>query len=115
MATKGQKFKQRTAEEKYEIIKPILDNLKSQTQVSKDNNINIGLIFQWVKKYNEKGLEGLNNKIKPGNPLAKYSNKKNLSKEEQLEYENMKLRIENELLKKGYLMKGDGSIVKFMK
>ena len=26
-----------------------------------------------------------------------------------------KLRIENELLKKGYLMKGDGSIVKFMK
>ena len=28
------------------------------------------------------------------------------SKEEQLEYENMKLRIENELLKKGYLMKG---------
>ena len=62
MATKGQKFKQRTAEEKYEIIKPILENLKSQTQVSKDNNINIGLIFQWVQKYNEKDFEGLNNK-----------------------------------------------------
>ena len=39
----------------------------------------------------------------------------NLTKEEQLEYENMKLRIENELLKKGYLMKGDGTIVKFTK
>lgn len=115
MATKGQKFNQRTALEKYEIIKPIIDNLKSQTQVSKDNNINIGLIFKWVKKYNEKGLEGLNNKTKPGNPLSKYQNKKNLTKEEQLEYENMKLRIENELLKKGYLMKGDGTIVKFMK
>ena len=37
------------------------------------------------------------------------------TKEEQLEYENMKLRIENELLKKGYLMKGDGTIVKFTK
>jgi hypothetical protein len=30
-------------------------------------------------------------------------------------YENMKLRIENELLKKGYLMKGDGTIVKYTK
>ena len=47
--------------------------------------------------------------------MCKYSNKKFLTKEEQLEYENMKLRIENELLKKGYLMKGDGSVVKFMK
>ena len=61
------------------------------------------------------GMKGLKNKKKPGNPLAKYSIKRILSKEEQLEYENMKLRIENELLKKGYLMKGDGSIVKFMK
>ena len=45
----------------------------------------------------------------------KYSQRKTLTKEEQLEYDNMKLRIENELLKKGYLMKGDGSIVKFTK
>ena len=45
----------------------------------------------------------------------KYSRRKKLTKEEQLEYENMKLRIENELLKKGYLMKGDGTIVRFMK
>ena len=53
--------------------------------------------------------KGLTNKKKPGNPLSKYCNKKNLTKEEQLEYENMKLKIENELLKKGYLMKGDGT------
>ena len=45
----------------------------------------------------------------------KYSRRKTLTKEEELEYENMKLRIENELLKKGYLMKGDGTIVRFMK
>ncbi len=67
------------------------------------------------KKYLEFGEESLERQKKPGNPLCKYSNKKNLSKEEQLEYENMKLRIENELLKKGYLMKGDGTIVKFTK
>jgi len=92
-----------------------LENLKSQTQVSKETNINIGLIFQWVKKYNEQGINGLKNKSKPGNPLAKYSFKKNLTKEEQLEYENMKLRIENEMLKKGFLMKEDGTYVRFTK
>ena len=35
--------------------------------------------------------------------------------QEKLEYEIMKLRIENERLKKGYLVKGDGSIVVFKK
>ena len=42
-------------------------------------------------------------------------NKKNLTDIEKLELENMKLRIENERLKKGYLVKGDGSIVAFKK
>ena len=37
------------------------------------------------------------------------------TKEEKLEYENMKLRIENEMLKKGLLKKEDGTYVRFMK
>ena len=115
MATKGQKQIFRSANEKYEIIKPILENIKSQNQVSKETEINVGLIFQWVKKYRKNGMDGLINKKKPGNPLSKYLNKKNLTKEEQLEYENMKLRIENEMLKKGFLMKEDGTYVKFTK
>lgn len=115
MATKGQKQTFRTENEKYEIIKPILKNIKSQRQVSKETGINVGTIFQWIKKYNEYGLEGLKNKTKPGNPLSKYQSKKNLTKEEKLEYENMKLRIENEMLKKGFLMKEDGTYVRFMK
>ena len=61
-------------------------------------------------------MRGLENKRKPGNPLAKIYNKKNFkNREEELEYENMKLKIENELLKKGYLVKEDGTIVKFTK
>ena len=115
MAIKGQKFKQWTAEEKFEIIEPIIKFEKSSKLVTKETGINNGMITVWVHRYRENGMEGLINKKKPGNPMAKYSRKKNLTKEEQLEYENMKLRIENELLKKGYLMKGDGSIVKFMK
>ena len=65
--------------------------------------------------YLEKGEDSLINQKKPGNPLCKYSSKKNLSEMEKLQYENMKLRIENERLKKGYLVKGDGSVVVFKK
>ena len=37
--------------------------------------------------------KGLVNKKKPSNPLSKYSKKQSLTKEERLEYENMKLKI----------------------
>ena len=60
-------------------------------------------------------MEGLPNKKKLGNPLSEYSKRKKFTKEEQLEYENIKLRIENELLKKGCLMKGMIHLKKLMK
>ncbi len=115
MASKGQKYKTWTSEEKYQIIKPALDMEKSTHDITRETGLSNGMINNWIKSYRKNGMEGLTNKKKPGNPLSKYQNKKNLTKEEQLEYENVKLRIENELLKKGYLMKGDGTIVKFMK
>lgn len=115
MAKKGQKFKTWTVAEKYKIIKPIINMEKSSAKVTKETGINNGMITRWVHQFNEDGMKGLETKKKPGNPLMKYSRRKALTKEEQLEYENMKLRIENELLKKGYLMKGDGTIVKFTK
>ena len=113
---KGGKNKYWTKEEKYEIIKPIINMEKSSSQVTKDTGINNGVLSVWVRKYIDGGIEALDPKKKPGNPMSKYQAKKYFkSKEEQLEYENMKLRIENELLKKGYLMKGDGSLVTFKK
>ena len=115
MATKGQKFKQWTAEEKYGIIKHSLNMDKSTQQITRETGLNNGMINNWIKAYKENGIDGLTPKKKPGNPLMKYSKKKELTKEEQLEYENMKLRIENELLKKGFLMKEDGTYVKFTK
>ena len=115
MANKGQKFKHWTAEEKYKIIEPIINLEKSSRQIAKETGINSGMISAWIQRYRQNGIEGLIPKRKPGNPLSKYSQKKNLTKEEQLEYENMKLRIENEMLKKGFLMKEDGTYVKFMK
>ena len=59
--------------------------------------------------------ESLENKRKTGNPLVKYCNKNNLSDMEKLEYENMKLRIENKRLKKGYMTKGDVLFVMYKK
>lgn len=115
MAVKGQKYRHWSAEEKYKVIEPALNMQASGVQVAKNNNLSIGMVGNWIVAYKKYGIEGLTPKRKPGNPLSKYANKKNLTKEEQLEYENMKLRMENEMLKKGFLMKGDGTYVKFMK
>ncbi len=104
-----------SADDKLKIINENLINFKSTPQISKEYDISQGMIINSIKKYKEFGYDGLVNKKKPGNPLAKYSSKKNLTKEEQLEYDNMKLRIENEMLKKGFLTKEDGTYVKFMK
>ena len=101
-------------EEKIKLINEVLDG-KSSQEVARNNDISGGLLRNWIIKYNKYGEQALENSKKPGNPLCKYSNRKNLSEIEKLEYENMKLRIENERLKKGYLVKGDGSVVIFKK
>lgn len=102
-------------EEKFKIINEVILNCKSSTTVAKEYDISQGMIINWIRKYEKDGIEGLENQKKPGNPLSKFSNRKNLTDLEKLQYENMKLRIENERLKKGYLVKGDGSIVVFKK
>ena len=101
-------------EDKLKLINEVLEG-KSSQEVARENDISGGLLRNWIIKYNNYGIESLENKKKPGNPLSKYSNKKNLTDIEKLQYENMKLRIENERLKKGYLVKGDGSVVVFKK
>ena len=91
----------------------LLINHETSEDVRKDLNINSELLYAWIKKYLENDEKGLENKIKPGNPLSKYMHKKELTDIEKLEYENMKLRIENEWLKKDYMVEGDGQIVIF--
>ena len=100
--SKGGQNKEWSSEEKYNIIKRVLAGEKSMSQLMNELGISQGMISNWVKRYNEGGINALENKRKPGNPLAKYSSRKELTPIEQLEYENMLLRIENERLKKGY-------------
>lgn len=102
-------------EEKLKIVKMIVEDGVSMTQISKEKDMSLGMLHRWVKSYLNNGENALENKKKPGNPLVKYSRRKNLSELEKLEYENMKLRIENERLKKDYMMKGDGSFVMYRK
>ena len=102
-------------DDKLKIINEVLVNCKSSYEVAKEYDISSGMLRGWIIKYNKFGESSLANKKKPGNALSKYSRRKNLSEIEQLQYENMKLRIDNERLKKGYLVKGDGSVVVFKK
>lgn len=101
-------------EEKLKYVNQMLEG-KSCWEIEREVGINHSVTNRWLKRYLQTGISGLENQKKPGNPLAKYSNKKNLTDLEKLQYENMKLRIENERLKKGYLMKGDASFVMFKK
>ena len=102
---KGGTNKAWSKEQKYKIILPIINGEISSSQRAKDLMLAPGMIRNWVIAYNNGGIESLENKRKPGNPLAKFINRKELSYTEQLEYENMRLKIENERLKKGYTSK----------
>lgn len=98
---KGGTNRQWTQSERLRIVKKVVDDRRSQSEVAKEEGISRGLLHGWVSNYREQGEVGLISKRKPGNPFTKYQKRKQLTREEELEYENMKLRLENELLKKG--------------
>ncbi len=60
----------------------VINEDKSLKQVSEED-ISKGMLGNWVRKYLKFGEQALINKKKPGNPLAKYSNRKKLTEEEQ--------------------------------
>ena len=78
----GGKNKCWTKEEKEKIVLYHLNNSIGMDKCAKHFGISRCQMFKWVTRYREYGIEGLENKKKPGNPLAKYSNKKKLTKEE---------------------------------
>ena len=108
---KGGKNRQYTVEEKLSIVNMNLQDHMSIIQIEKETGISDSLISAWIHKYLDNGLQGLENKKnkKSGNIYAALHTSKSLTKEERLELENMKLKIENERLKKGYLVKGVGA------
>jgi len=99
---KGGTNKSWSKEQKYEYVKLVMEGIDSCLAIAKANNMSAGMLSTWIKKYKEGGLEALENKHKPRNPLVKFQRRKELNELEKLQFENMKLKIENARLKKGY-------------
>jgi len=103
---KGGKNRKYPYEFKLKAVETYLNEHRSFRSVAAELNIAEKRVRDWVKLYNEGLLE--TGRKRPGNPYSALHTSKSLSKEERLELENLKLKIENERLKKGYLVKGGG-------
>ena len=94
---KGGTNKSHSKEEKLELVKRNLAG-EMATALERETGIYNAQIHKWTKQYLEGGEDALENKRKPGNSLAKYACKKELTPMEMLEYENALLK--RELLRK---------------
>lgn len=90
---KGGKNRSHSKAEKLSLVKR---NMKGEgiTSLARESGIDKSQIHKWTKQYLSGGEAALENKRKPGNPLCKYQNRKELTPMEQLEYENALLRKE---------------------
>ena len=104
--TKGGTNRSHSKEEKLVLVKRMLSG-ESGRKIERDTGVSHAQVHKWTKQYLDGGEAALVNKRKPGNPLAKYTRKKELTPTEQLEYKIALL--ERELLKK------DGEIVRLKK
>ena len=89
------------------VVQDRIKNHCSWSELTSKYGVVLSVARHWVDLYNEGLLE--TGKRRPGNPFSALYSSKSLSKEERLELENLKLRIENERLKKGYMVKGVGA------
>ena len=103
---KGTNNIMRTPEEKEKLVLEYLKSGIGYRVFANQHGIAHEPFRLWIKKYNEFGIVGLKSntgKNSTGRPKVR------LNQIEQLQNEILKLRIENERLKKGYLVKGDGA------
>ena len=106
---KGTKNVMRTPEQKEAIVLESFDRGIGLT--ARARGISESLLRAWRAKYRESGVDGLRSRsgrCGSGNHLAGLRNKKGKTREEELELENLRLKIEVARLKKGYRVKGGG-------
>ena len=111
---KGKSRRVWTPEQKAEIVYKHLNNHISVRALEKEYQADRSMICKWVKKYIAEGESSFVHKGHPGNPFAALHVSKNLSEVERLRLMVAKLEIENERLKKGYLVKGVGAAKEFV-
>ena len=90
------KYTIRSKEEKLSIVKQVLAGASVRSW--EDQGIDHHQVRTWTRKYLEEGESGLEPKKKPGNPLSRYERRKELTYEEQLQYQIELLK--RELVKK---------------
>ena len=96
-----------TPEKRFELVAKVLAG-NSITSTAKNAHISKGLLYQWVRRYNETGMDGL--QCKKGRPTKQFVMKKktkktklSISEQEELKLlreRNEYLEMENEYLKK---------------
>lgn len=102
-----------TAEERYKIVAQTLTG-KPLIQVALENGINEGQLYQWVKRYREKGMQGLELRKgrKPKVPDMPKKKKVKLAPSEKEELELLRARNEYLEAENIYLKKLDALVTK---
>ena len=97
------KSRKTTLEERLEIVKYVLDNNNDYKGAAERYNVPYANVFNWVKKYNSNGEEGLSDKR--GRSSNKSSRELTELEKKDIEIEKLKRQLEreqkvNEVLKK---------------
>lgn len=108
----GTKNIMRTPKEKEKLILEYINGNVGYRFVARKYDIADSIFRKWVKIYEEKGIDGLKSNTGKGHKVGGntgISLRKPKTELERLELENLKLKLEVERLKKGYIVKGDGA------
>ena len=106
---KGGNNRQWTNEQRLKYVLLCEENHIPVRQVAREHNIPYGTLDGWVRRYQTGGVQALNpEKLHRGNRFSALHTSKSLSEIDRLRLLVEKLEIENERLKKGYIVKGVG-------
>ena len=112
---KGGRNRKWTNKERLKFVLMCEEEHLSYRAVAKEEGIPQGTLWNWIRRYREGGEDALNpEKLHPGNRFSALHVSKSLSEEDRLKLIIEKLQIENERLKKGYIVKGVGAGKEFV-
>ena len=112
---KGQKKRIWTKEQKLAIIKRYYEEHVSAGSLAEEYEADKSMICRWIRNYNQYGESVFDFKNSgKGNLFSALHTSKSLTETDRLRLQLAKLEIENERLKKGYLVKGVGANREFV-
>ena len=112
---KGGKNRKWTNEERLRCVLMCEEEHMPVRTLARQEGIPRGTLKNWIQRYRQGGADALNpEKPHPGNRFSALHISKSLSEEERLRLLVEKLQIENERLKKGYIVKGVGADKEFV-